>query len=359
MPIAPLSFFNILSLVFTTQHLRRDCVLIVLPAPSSMRGNDWSVKSAPDPYRLVKENTENTMQPSAVTNDTMSRHYTAAIAALYAVARASFFLGRLEKTLQVLQWTLHLSEADEVAPKDRLKLALLYGKVLTVDHLLRHGDPTLMFSTIHQAQQLGETTQDQQSLADALSLLAQAHCNATSVALLKRGALPFDTKGEGDYEQALTCQQEALTLQEALQDTRGVSESHFGIGLVYQFWRQHDRARERFTMALQVAEQHGHILEQAEPHRHLTIDALFRGDLDQALLHAQQALAFREAGGFRLYQPLDHLSLRDIYLRKGETTHAQFHLQQASTLAEEMGLATLVSSVINATNRLGAQTEGP
>jgi tetratricopeptide (TPR) repeat protein len=128
-------------------------------------------------------------------------------------------------------------------------------------------------------------------------------------------------------------------------------------GLVYQFWQQNELAREYFSRAIQVAEQHGHILEQAEPNRHLTFDALFRGDLEAALTHARRALSFREAAGFRPYQPFDHLALWDIYRKKGDMDNAQFHMQQASALAEEMGLSTLVSSVINTTNRLETQKE--
>ena len=126
---------------------------------------------------------------------------------------------------------------------------------------------------------------------------------------------------------------------------------------MYQFWQQHELAREHFSRAIQVAKESGYVLEQAEPHRHLTVDALFKGDLQAALTHAKLALSFREAGGFRPYQPLDHLSLWDIYQKMGDTTKAQFHLQQAGALAEEMGLATLVSSVINSTNHLGVQKE--
>ncbi len=297
------------------------------------------------------------MQSSASTNDEFTGHYTIAIDALCEIARSYFFLGRLGDALHVLRMSLQVTEAGEVARKNRLKLLLLYGKVLTVDHLLHRGDTDLMFSTIFQAKQIAESAQTQQGLADALSLLGQAHCNATTIAILKSGTLPFGTQGQGRYAAALAYQQQALGLQEALHDTRGISESHFCMGLVYQFWQQNDLAREHFTKAIQIAEQYGHILEQAEPHRHLTLDALFKGDLDEALAHALQALSFREAGGFRPYQPLDHLSLWDIYLKKGDTAKAQFHMQQASTLAEVMGLSTLVSSVINSTNRLGAQKE--
>jgi len=251
-----------------------------------------------------------------------------------------------------------MMDVDEVAQEDRLKLLLLYGKVLTVDHLMSRRDADLMFSTMLQAKQIADALSEQQNIADALSLLGQAHTNATTVSIIKSGALPFGPRGEGHYEEALSYQQQALGLQETLHDTRGISESRFFIGLVYQFWQQNDLAREHFTKAIQVAEQYGHILEQAEPHRHLTVDALFRGDLDQALIHARRALFFREAGGFKPYQPFDHLSLRDIYLRKGDTANAQFHMQQASALAEEMGLSTLVFSVIDTTHRLGTQKEG-
>ncbi len=297
------------------------------------------------------------MQLSVLTNDELSRHYTTAIDTLYEIARVSFFLGRLGDALHVLGTSLHLIEGGEVAQKDRLKLLLLYGKVLTVDHLLQRSDTDLMFSTILQAQQIAESAPDQQGLADALSLLGQAHCTATTIAIVKSGALPFGTQGQEKYEKALTYQQQALFLQEALHDSRGISESHFCIGLVYQFWQQNELAQEHFIKAIQVADESGHVLEQAEPHRHLTIDALFKGDLETALTHAKLALSFREAGGFRPYQPLDHLTLWDIYQKIGDTAKAQFHMQQASTLASEMGLSTLVSSMINATNHLGVQKE--
>jgi tetratricopeptide (TPR) repeat protein len=297
------------------------------------------------------------MQSSATMNDELTRYYTTAIDAFRKIANSYFFLGRLGDALRLLGATLKMVEAGEVAPQDRLKLLLLYGKVLTVDHLITRGDTDLMFSTILQAKQIAEAAEAQQGIADALSLLGQAHCNATTVASVKSGALPFGTRGQGKYEEAFTYQQQALKLQEALHDTRGISESYFFIGLVYQFWQQNDLAREHFTKAIQIAEQYGHTLEQAEPNRHLTFDALFKGDVDQALIHAHRVLSFREASGFRPYQPFDHLTLWDIYLKKGDTANAQFHLQQASTLAEEMGFSTLVSSLIDVTNRLGVQKE--
>src|SRR5690242_2492776 len=165
------------------------------------------------------------MQPSKFTNDEFTHHYTVAIDALCDIAHAYFFSGRLDDALRLLQTSVRMVEADEAAQKDRLKLLLLYGKVLTVEHLIRRGDADLLFSIIRQAQQLAERTQEQQGLADALSLLGQASCSAATVAILKKGGLPFGTQGQGKYEQALAYQQQALELQEPLHDTRGISES--------------------------------------------------------------------------------------------------------------------------------------
>lgn len=297
------------------------------------------------------------MQQPTATNDALTRQYTTTIDALHEIARSYLFLGRIGQALRLLRESLQLIESGEATQHDRLKLLLLYGKVLIVDHLLSRGNADTMFVVILQSRQTAEVAQDQQGIADALSLLGEAHCNATTVALLKSGSLPFGTQGQGKYDEALSYQQQALKLQEQLHNTRGISEACFHIGLVYQFWQQNDLAREYFTKAIQVAEQNGHILEQAEPNRHLTLDALFKGDLDQALTYAQRALSFREAGGFKPYQPLDHLLLRDIYLKKGDTARAQFHMQQASIIASEMGLSALLASVIDSTNRPGPQKE--
>jgi hypothetical protein len=70
-----------------------------------------------------------------------------------------------------------------------------------------------------------------------------------------------------------------------------------------------------------------------------------KGNLDEALSLALQALELREAARFKPYQPLDHLLLRDIYQVKGDTANAQLHEQRASALAEEMGYPMLVQEL--------------
>lgn len=296
------------------------------------------------------------MQSPALAHDTLTAHYTTASDTLARVARVYYFAGRLDAAQKVLRAALALLDAPEATPQQRLTLLLLYGQVLVVDHFLTRGESAeLAFATILQARQLAEATHDQQALADALSLLGQAHYFASIVANRRQGLPLTSTPGDGTYDQALLYQQQALELREALQDTRGMSESYFQIGVVYERWQQYARSQDCYTKARQIADQHDHAFEKTEPARHVAFQALREGNLDQALDLALQALALREAARFRPYLPLDHLLLRDIYLAKGDTVQAQLHAQHAQTLAEEMGLQSLVASVPNILGALAAQ----
>lgn len=88
------------------------------------------------------------MQTSVLTHEELAQRYTTAFEALSEIAHSYFFRGRLGDAIHVLDTTLHLSEVGEVAQKDRLKLLLLYGKILNVDHLIHREDTDLMFSII-------------------------------------------------------------------------------------------------------------------------------------------------------------------------------------------------------------------
>lgn len=277
------------------------------------------------------------MPSSTLKQEEFPHRYAIVIEACCEIAQGYFYLGRVAEAQHLLRMMLPLIEASEARPQDRLKLLLLYGQILTIDHFLNETDAALLFEPLLQAKQIAETVQDQQGLSDALSLLGLAHYFATLITRVSSGASPNSPQGQGHYDEALTYQQQALELREALHDSRGVSESHFSIGTVYERWRQRDLALEHYTKALQIAEHAGHLFEKSEPTRHLAWNALWKGDLEVALTYAQQALSLREAAGFRPYLPFDHLLLSDIYLKKGDTANALLHAEIASTLAREVG----------------------
>lgn len=286
----------------------------------------------------------------------LTHHYTTASNALYEIAREYYTLGRLADAQDLLETTLQLLETPDATPQQRLTLGLLYGQVCVVKHFLtREQSAENLFSTILSAKRLAEAVSDQQGIADATSLLGQAHYFATIVEHLKRGIPLTSTPGDGKYDQALAYQQQALGLREALHDMRGASESHFQIGVIYERWQQHTQALEQYLIARRIADQYGYAFEKTEPARHVAVQALIKGDLKQALVLAHEALLLREQARFRPYLPFDHLLLRDIYLASGDQTSAAYHTQQAHALAEEMGLQALVASMRNIRDALAEQ----
>ena len=289
------------------------------------------------------------MQPSTPTGDTLAQRYTIAIDQLCEIARVYYFLGRSGDAQQLLRASLQLLDAPETTPQQRLKLSLLYGQVLIVDHFLTRGDAEPMWSTILGAKQLAEATHDRQGIADATSLIGQAHYFAAVVESRKQGTPLTSAPGQGKYDQALAYQQQALELREALHDTRGISESLFQIGVVYERWQQFERAQECYTQARQIADQHGHPFEKTEPARHVAFHALREGNLEQALPLALEALALREEAGFRPYQPLDHLLIYDVYLARGDSERAQHHARRAMEIAEELGHQAMVAAYLKTT----------
>lgn len=297
------------------------------------------------------------MQNSGNTYEEIEAQYVTAVDALSRIARAYLFLGRLNDAQNLLRSSLKLLETDEAKPQQRLKLLLLYGQILIVDHLLRRGDAELLLATVAQAKQLAEATQDQHNLADALSLLGQAHYFTTIVRLLQSGASPDSPPDQGKYAEAFMYQQQALELRETLGDARGISESSFQVGVIYERWRQLDQAQAYYARARQIADQHGYLFEKTEPARHVAIHALRQGNLEQALTLALQAVELRGAVGFKPYLPLDYLLVRDVYQMQGATANAQLYAQKASAAAEEIGFPDLVSSAPDRRILLASQAE--
>jgi tetratricopeptide (TPR) repeat protein len=283
------------------------------------------------------EKSEKAMPTSILKQEEFSQRYAVVIGACCELAQAYFYLGRVADAQHLLRTLLQLIEASEAKPHDRLKSLLLLGEILTIDHFLNDTDATLLFEPLLQARQIAETVPDKQGLANALSLLGQAHYFVTLVTRVNTGASPNSPQDQGHYNEAFTYQQHALQLREALNDSRGQAESHFHLGVVYERWRQGDLAVAHYAQALQIAEQAGHLFERCEPTRHLAWNALWKGDLEAALTYAKRALSLREAAGFRPYLPFDHLLLSDIYRKQEDEPNALLHVEVGSALAREVG----------------------
>jgi tetratricopeptide (TPR) repeat protein len=271
------------------------------------------------------------MQPAVANTAAFAQRFAQVIDGLCEMAESYYRLGRVDDALKLLQAGMQLLEARDLRQEDGLKLLLQAAKILVGAYHLTNQDADWMFSTTLRAKQLAEAAQDQGRLAEALSLLGQAHYVAT----LNRSTTL--SSSPDSYQEALSFQQQALEVREALQDTRGICQSLFFIGVVYERWQQHDRAQDYYLKAIQLAEHAGHQEEKAEPARHLAgIAWIIKGELDQALVYARESLAIWEAHGFQLFFPLAHLLVGDILQAQGDSVQALLQCQQAASLAEAL-----------------------
>lgn len=278
------------------------------------------------------------MQSSGKSSERINHHFSIAIHSLSEIVRLYHFDGKSYEAHCILRLATQLVEITEVKPLDRLKLLLQQGKVLVVDYFLCNTNAELLYSTIQRAREIAESLADERGMADVLSLLGQANYWVTL-----NSRTEADCLGR-DYDESLVCHQKALELREALGDTKGISESHFFLGTVYERLQNHDQALEHYVNALQIAEQHNHLYEKAEPTRHLAVFALMNDNLDDALTHALRALEIREAVNFKPFLPLDHLLVSEIFLKLSELDNAMVHTQKAMGLAKEMDYQRMVAS---------------
>lgn len=274
------------------------------------------------------------MMQSTNSFHSISDHFTSVIYSLCEVAELYYYLAKLDEAVSVLKTCLQLTSVKEVHLRDQGKLTLQYGKVLVANYYLTNRDFDLALATSLEAKQLAETAHYEKGIADALSLIGQAHYYKKL------------NSGAGDYEEALTYFQQALTLREKLHDTRGISEALFYSGLTYEQRSLADKARESYTEALQFADLYNHKLEKSYALRHLAGLAADRGDLDAALNYALTSLALREEIGFRVYLPHSHILVGDIYLAREDFENALINYQNAQGLAEEMGIKNALAHAL-------------
>jgi tetratricopeptide (TPR) repeat protein len=250
------------------------------------------------------------------------------VATLCAIAEAYYDQGRLDDGLRLLQLGAQIAETADVAEDDRTKLLVQYGRLLVAGNIYGNADDQTTLAVAERARRSAETAAQTQ-LAPALDLLGQAHYYQA-------------LNTEGDYDFALEYFRQALEHHTAAADRRGIAETLFHIGMVYERKEQYDQARAHYIAALDLANEHGYTREKANALRHLGRLAVQRGDLDGARQGFEETLALREQAGPRFTLPFAHMAVGDVYLAQGSLGAAIDHYQSALALGQEMGLRSAV-----------------
>ncbi len=267
------------------------------------------------------------MQSFSTSREAITERYTILFQTLCDISESYYYEGKLDDANTLLKFGNQLFEVKEVGKHDRLKFLLQSGKILTSSIFYEDRDPREALTTLTQAKQLATFIGNEQGEADALDLLGLAYYYKHLMA------------NEGEFNTALTYCQQALERREVLGDQRGISESSFHIGLIYENGDKpnNNQAWAYYSKAYQIARQHGYKLEQSYAARHLGgLHDEIKHDLEQARQYFEESLTLREEIGFKIALPFSHLALGEICAKQSERSVAIMYYQRAEVLGREL-----------------------
>jgi len=279
------------------------------------------------------------MIATCIHDEAFSRKYADVVESVCAIARSRFAQGRSSEARDLLRAAMQLTTLLGDEPR-QLPLLLAEGEILAAEYLCTNAEAEYMLRILGRARELAEEAGDRKSLADSYHWLGVARY------FVEFSAGSAVNAREESYREALDCHLKAMELREKLEDERGVSESLFQIGAVYERRQQADRALNCFSQAIRIADRAEYPDGKVEPVRHLAYHALMQGKLDEAAQYARQALELREKSGFKPYLPFDHLLLGEIRFQAGDLEAAETHAAKAHALAHEMGYGRPAASAL-------------
>ena len=183
-------------------------------------------------------------------------------------------------------------------------------------------------SILKEVLHVAETLGDEALLADTLDLTG-------AVLQSKEGSL--DTS----FETRLAYFQRALAIRIEIQDQRGMAESHFHLGLVYQNQRpaaedNQQQALVAFKKAYHLAAEGDFAFERAHAARHLAYIHDKRQEPEQAYQLHQEFLTTNQTISFKPYLAPAHTMMGLANFRCGNLVAAEQHLQSAYAIADQI-----------------------
>jgi non-specific serine/threonine protein kinase len=158
------------------------------------------------------------------------------------------------------------------------------------------------------------------------ALRAKALCGAGKLATV-----------QGDMERATALFEEALTLQRALRDKRGLVVTLYHLGYCLLSTARYEQAAAANEECLALARDLGSWVMVAGAGAHLGLIALDRGDLDRAARLLDESLALTRLHGSQRDVAVMLANLGEIALRQGDLERAEGHLKDCQEVARALG----------------------
>jgi tetratricopeptide (TPR) repeat protein len=250
------------------------------------------------------------------------------VQAMRKLAQAYLYEARFDEALGLLDSDVVRQIEAELTPVDQVRIQVQRASMLRYKGLTDNDhdcyDATL--EILLEAEEAARGLDDKGLLADVVDLIGMT---------LYSKELWLTT-----LDEPLRYFEEGLRLRKEIGDRRGVAESVFHVGLVYQNKEEADdqdsqKAFECFQESYRLAEQGAFMREKAHTARHLAYMHRRKGETDKVLTYHKEFLAVNAEIGFKPYLPTAYFMVGEVYLTNDELDQAMACFQKARVVAEE------------------------
>jgi len=244
---------------------------------------------------------------------------------VYKISELYRFEGRFDEAMLFFDSIKPVLDLRDVRKEDKARTLIQFAKIRMDHKFLKDFKYDDEIKMLEDAQKLAESSNAKEIQADALDLIGNC--------IYRKGIL------KGDFEEASTYYNKALTIRSQINDMLGLSKSYFHIGIYHENKKDadendHRAALEYYEKGLQIAIEEDFKLEQSYFFRHLAgIYTFIKEDLEKGLEYFKKSTHLREEIGFIFSLQFSYFAEAFVYFLKEDMDNARDYFTKAYSAA--------------------------
>jgi|GEM_PF-5425390 tetratricopeptide (TPR) repeat protein len=271
----------------------------------------------------------------------LEQSYRELIGSIYSVSEFLLYQGKFDDALRVLNSDILKFIEEKGELKDWLLIQTQLAKVILHKGLLNNSDFNTPRQILLEVKAKVKHLNDKSFSADVEDLYGWSFVYQYLFS-------------SSSYDEALEYFERGLKLREEVADTRGIAESIFHIGILFQKRAEidpknqadMDKAFEYYQRAYSLLQNSDYKLEKAYATRHLGFIHRYRRELDKALSYYEQSLALRQEIGLEIFFAPSHHAIGQVYYEMNQLEKALDSYQTACLFAEKVGFFGYLASAL-------------
>ncbi|NVM34113.1 MAG: tetratricopeptide repeat protein [Candidatus Lokiarchaeota archaeon] len=260
-----------------------------------------------------------------MTKNLLETYFTELTDIVCKISEAYRYKGKFDKAMLLFDSIKPLFDTHELKNEDKARILIQFAKIRMDHKFLKDFNYNTEINMLKEAQILAEMSNTKDIQADALDL----HGNC----IYRIGIL------NGDFKEALTYYNKALSIRTKINNKLGLSKSYFHLGLYHENKKDaeendHQTALDYYEKGLKIAEEEDFKLEQSYFFRHIAyIYAFIKEDLDKGLEYFKRSTQLREEIGFIFNLQFAYFAEAFVYFLKKDMDNARNYFTKAYSAA--------------------------